>query len=129
MSTEKELKALRKGELQTMLKGLSEQLGEEFPTSGTNNELIERILNTQDMLALDEDEQEETETLTDSRGEQSTESEPEATSDTYHIRAKSKTGFYRCGKFWPHEGRTIKAEMLSDDQISQLKAETNLIIE
>ena len=115
MSTEKELKAMTKAELKECLEALAKELEQDFPTSGTNDELQERIMTAQEMLALKQ-----------SQGEGS---DDEDDAESYFIRAKSKTGFYRCGKFWPHEGRKIKAAMLSDDQVSQLKAETNLIIE
>ena len=117
MSTEKELKAMNKAELKERLEALGKALEQDFPTSGTNDELRDRIVTAQEMLAQKQD-------------QESAEVEGDSTGESYFIiRARAKTGFYRCGKFWPHEGRKIKAGLLSDDQIKQLKAEKHLIVE
>lgn len=54
---------------------------------------------------------------------------PAAKSATLTIRAKHQTGFYRCGRFWPHDGREIALSELSEKEVAALKAENNLIVE
>ncbi|WP_330925247.1 HI1506-related protein [Candidatus Sororendozoicomonas aggregata] len=46
----------------------------------------------------------------------------------YTISAVAEAGFYRCGLFFPHEGRQISGDDLSDKQLAQLKAEPNLVV-
>lgn len=38
-------------------------------------------------------------------------------------------GFFRCGRFWPHEGVDVEAGELSEEQIKILRAEKFLKVE
>ena len=112
MHTEKELKALRKGELKKLLQGM----GVAFPESATNAEMIELIMAEEKKLAEPPAEVREIEISGTIGG-------------TLTIKAKHKTGFYRCGRFWPHEGREIALSELSEKEVAALQAEKNLIVE
>ena len=47
---------------------------------------------------------------------------------TLTIKAVAEAGFYRCGMFFPHEGRTLSVDDLSERQLDQLRAEPNLVV-
>lgn len=114
---------MNKAELKERLNVLSKELDQDFPTSGTNDELRERIVTAEEMLALKNPDD------SDANPDPDPVSTEQNDGDTFIIRAKSKAGFYRCGKFWPFEGRTVQADQLSDTEIKRLKAERNLIVE
>lgn len=47
----------------------------------------------------------------------------------YFIRAKCKPGFRRDGRYFPAEGIMLTKTVLTDDELSRLKAEPMLVIE
>jgi len=46
----------------------------------------------------------------------------------YLICGVPKEGFWRCGEFWPYEGKEVCEDALSDDTWQRLEAERNITI-
>ena len=140
MHTESGLKGLRKAQLIVILTGMAVT----FSESATNAEMIELILAEQ---AKQDRATPETSQDSEASGEHTHASAEETPatdnpctdehkaddssdiSDSLIVRARHKTGFYRCGRFWPHDGRKIALSELSDNEIAALRAEKNLIVE
>lgn len=133
MHTRKDLKGLSKAELVLIIGAMGDVA---FSESATKDELINLILAQEEKNA---------DPPGDVTGEPTTEAVPDDVTEkpptevvpeveersvtTLTIRAKHESGFYRCGRFWPHAGREIALSELSDQQVAALMAEPCLIVE
>lgn len=133
MQTKEQLQALSAKQLNTRLDELSEKTGEKLPKSGSNEDKVERILTAQERLALDKPDDSDSADQSDSSNDslvtpETTELKAQTVTG-YRISAVAESGFFRCGKFFPHEGRDIAADQLSDNELATLRAEKNLTVE
>jgi len=46
-----------------------------------------------------------------------------------HVRAVPENGFWRLGRFWPHQGVEVAASEFSEDDLARLKSEKLLTVE
>lgn len=138
MLTRDQLEKGTAAELNAALDVLSKVIGEKLPKNGTNADKVNRILEAQQRVeAMASDDQEsghadgEEQPTPDAGIKDSapTTAATAATPTSYRIRALSTQGFYRCGKFWPYEGREIAADQLSDKELTTLTAEKQLTVE
>lgn len=46
-----------------------------------------------------------------------------------NVRALSEAGFFRCGRFFPHQGVSLPVEELTEPEVASLMAEANLVVQ
>lgn len=46
-----------------------------------------------------------------------------------NVRALPEAGFFRCGRFFPHQGVSLPVEELTEQEVARLMAEANLVVQ
>lgn len=135
MHTKKQLLSINKADLIIMLAGLAEQLGEELSEDGNKEAVVQRILDAEQKLAAqgstnqeDAGEQDGTTNGKDSVDAPGADRADKTTPDTrpVFVKAVPKAGFYRCGKFIPHEGAEFQ---LTQAEYERMEDDHNLVVE